>query len=44
MEKGSLANLLQKEPDLPYLKRLEMAIGICSGMARIHDLVMLKSL
>lgn len=42
MEKGSLAKLLVSEPDLSYRKRLRIAIGVCSGMSRMHDLVCLK--
>ena len=42
MEKGSLASLLNHEPDLSYRKRLHIATGISSGMSRIHDLVIFK--
>lgn len=38
MELGNLASLLKNEPDMSLEKRLNMAIGISSGMARIHDL------
>ena len=39
MEKGSLSNLLEKEPDLSYIKRLKIAKGIADGIVRMHDLV-----
>lgn len=39
MEKGSLANLLENEPNITYRRRLSIALDIVCGMARIHDLV-----
>lgn len=38
MPKGSLTKLIKSEPDLSYLKRLNLAVNIASGMSRIHDL------
>ena len=37
MEKGSLASLLKKEQDISYRRRLQMMVGVASGMARIHE-------
>ena len=37
MEKGSLASLLKNEQDISYRRRLQMMVGVASGMARIHE-------
>lgn len=43
MEKGSLSKLLEKEPELSYIKRLKIANGIADGMVRMHDLVSVQN-
>ena len=37
MNKGSLESLLEKEPNLTYRRRFEIACDIAAGMARIHE-------
>ena len=37
MSRGSLATLLQNEPDLTYRRRLQISSDIACGMARIHE-------
>ena len=37
MEKGSLASVIENEPDLSFRKRLSIAVDIASGMSRIHN-------
>jgi hypothetical protein len=37
MEKGSLKSLLEKEPNLTYRRRFDIACDIAAGMARIHE-------
>ncbi|XP_012563273.2 uncharacterized protein LOC105847951 [Hydra vulgaris] len=37
MEKGSLSDLLKKEPNLSYRCRVSIACNIASGMKRIHE-------
>ena len=37
MEKGSLANVIEKEPELSYRVRLRMVNNIITGLRRIHE-------
>jgi serine/threonine protein kinase len=38
MSKGSLAKVIDSEIELSYRRRLEIATGIISGLARLHEL------
>lgn len=38
MQRGSLADLMNAEPSMSAKHRVDIAVGIASGMSRIHDL------